>query len=146
MPVLRGAAPGRTRPVRRPLTEAIGYQWRPLLTDAIFNHMVNSRLDRQFAALADPTRRAILDRLAQGEQTVSILAAPFSMSLPAVSKHLTVLEHAGLVTRTRRGRYQYCRLREDGFDGPTQWLQRHTRFWNDRLDALDSHLSRKEPS
>lgn len=108
---------------------------------AMVNRMVKSDLlDRQFAALADPTRRAILERLSHGEQSVGALAAPLPMSLPAVSKHLAVLEHAGLVTRTRRGRYQQCRLREEGLAQAAAWLQRHGRFWSDRLDSLDDYF------
>lgn len=105
--------------------------------------MVNNRkpqLDATFAALADPTRRAILVRLRQGETTVGELAAPFRMSLPAVSKHLAVLERAGLIDRRREGRLQHCRLRARPMSEAEKWLEKFRRFWEGSLDSLEAYL------
>jgi DNA-binding transcriptional ArsR family regulator len=102
-------------------------------------------LDGVFAALSDPTRRAIVVRLGQGEATVGELAAPFAMSLPAVSKHLTVLERAGLVRRERRGRHQLCRLRTRNLTAAAGWLDRHRDFWAGRLAALAEHVREETP-
>lgn len=96
-------------------------------------------LDATFAALADPTRRAILARLAAGEATVTELAAPFAISQPAISKHLRVLEQAGLVTRSRDGQRRPCRLRARPLRAATDWLAEYRRFWEERYDNLD-HL------
>jgi DNA-binding transcriptional ArsR family regulator len=93
-----------------------------------------------FAALADPTRRAILARLATGEATVNELAEPFDMSLQAVSKHLKVLEHAGLISRGRHAQYRPCRLESEPLDGAIDWIERHRRMWTDRFDRLEQHL------
>lgn len=109
--------------------------------------MVNkasSTLDATFAALSDPTRRAILERLGKRECTVTELAKPFPMSLPAISKHLTVLERAGLISRERMGRRQMCRLKAAPMRRATEWLERYRAFWDERLDALEAHL-RGEP-
>jgi len=105
-------------------------------------------LDATFAALADPTRRAILAELARGESLPSVLARPFQMSLPAISKHLRVLEDAGLVVRRREGRRIACALRPQPLADAVQWLEQHRTFWEDRLDALAKFLdqSRKEQS
>ncbi|MBI1204182.1 MAG: metalloregulator ArsR/SmtB family transcription factor [Rhodopseudomonas sp.] len=98
-------------------------------------------LDRTFAALADPTRRALLARLSETEAiSVSELAKPFAMSLPAVMKHLDVLTEAGLVTRTKSGRTVACRLRAAPMQEANDWLNRYQRFWNDRLDQLAALL------
>ncbi|WP_119731734.1 ArsR/SmtB family transcription factor [Thermomonospora amylolytica] len=103
--------------------------------------MMTERLDATFAALADPTRRAILARLARdGEATVTELAAPFAMSQPAVSKHLKVLERAGLVTRGRNGRRRPCRLDPRPLQEVTDWLAEYRRFWEERYRALDALL------
>lgn len=108
--------------------------------------MVKSEtLDDVFAALSDPTRRAIVSRLARGEATVGELAAPFPMSLPAVSKHLGVLERAGLVHRERRGRSQYCRLSPRNLSAAAGWLDRHRRFWTTQLAALAEHVREEKP-
>lgn len=109
--------------------------------------MVNSQaaghLDKVFAAVADPTRRAIVADLARhGGRTTGELAEPHEMSLPAVSKHLSVLERAGLVSRTRRGRHQIYELRPQSLSEAAQWLDRHHRFWNERIDALHAHLTK----
>jgi DNA-binding transcriptional ArsR family regulator len=97
-------------------------------------------LSQVFAALADPTRRAILARLAQGEASVTELAAPFAMSMPAVSKHLKVLERAGLITRGREAQWRPCRLEATAFKDATDWLERYRQYWDTSLDRLDAHL------
>ena len=102
------------------------------------NHMVELDLNRVFHALGDPTRRAILDRLAAGEATVSHLSRPFDLSFAAVSKHRGVLERAGLVTREARGRERVCRLNPAALDDARAWLEFHERFWTGRLDALEA--------
>ena len=104
--------------------------------------MVNlaDRLDRTFGALADPTRRAILARLAKGEASVTELAEPFEMSLPAVSKHLKVLERAGLVSRGRERQWRPARLRAAPIREVAEWTDRYRRFWDERYDRLDEYL------
>ncbi|WP_225729634.1 MULTISPECIES: helix-turn-helix transcriptional regulator [unclassified Nocardia] len=97
-------------------------------------------VSRTFAALADPTRRAILARLADGEATVTELAEPFAMSLPAISKHLKVLERAGLITRGQHAQWRPCRLDAAPLAEATNWLGRYRRFWDQRFDRLDEHL------
>lgn len=99
-----------------------------------------ARLDATFAALADPTRRAILARLARGEASVLELAAPFAMSQPAVSKHLKVLERAGLVSRGRDAQRRPCRIEAKPLADATRWLVRYRRLWERRFSALDSLL------
>ena len=103
-------------------------------------------LSATFAALADPTRRAILARLAQGDATVNELAEPFAMSLQAVSKHVQVLERAGLVTKGREGQLRPCHLEADALDGAVDWITRHRRIWTDRFDQLELHLRRLRPA
>ena len=93
-----------------------------------------------FAALADPTRRAILERLAQGEASVTELAEPFAMSLPAISKHLKVLGRAGLIMRSRERQWRPCRLEAAPLQETADWLGRYRRFWDDRFDRLDDYL------
>ena len=102
---------------------------------------VGDRLDRTFGALADPTRRAILARLAKGEASVTELAEPFEMSLPAVSKHLKVLEHAGLVSRGRERQWRPARLRVTPLKEVAAWTDRYRRFWDERYDRLDEYLN-----
>jgi DNA-binding transcriptional ArsR family regulator len=102
--------------------------------------MVDDQLSLTFAALADPTRRAILARLATGEATVNELAAPFDMSLQAVSKHLKVLERAGLISRGKDAQYRPCRLEAEPLDGAVEWIDRHRTVWEERFDRLDEHL------
>jgi DNA-binding transcriptional ArsR family regulator len=102
-----------------------------------------------FAALADPTRRAILARLASGEATVNELAEPFDMSVQAVSKHLKVLERAGLIARGRDAQYRPCRFEAEPLDGAVEWIQRHRQAWKERFDQLERHLitiQRAQPS
>jgi DNA-binding transcriptional ArsR family regulator len=101
---------------------------------------VADRLDRTFGALADPTRRAILARLANGEASVTELAEPFEMSLPAVSKHLKVLERAGLVSRGRERQWRPARLRPTPIKEVAEWTDRYRRFWDERYDRLDEYL------
>ena len=103
--------------------------------------MAMDRLSLVFGALADPTRRAILIRLAEGEATVAELAAPFSMSQPAVSKHLKVLEHAGLVSRARRATARLSRLEAGPLREATTWLARYQRFWDESHERLDDLLA-----
>lgn len=95
-----------------------------------------ARLDAAFAALADPTRRAILARLAQGETHVGDLAGPFHISGPAVSRHLRVLEHAGLIERQVNARWRICRLRPQALQAAHGWLEQYRRYWEDSLDRL----------
>ena len=97
-------------------------------------------LSTTFAALADPTRRAILARLALGETSVTELAEPFEMSLPAVSKHLKVLERAGLIARGREAQWRPCRIAPDGLRPVDDWLENYRRLWNERLDRLETYL------
>ena len=98
------------------------------------------RLSATFAALADPTRRAILARLVSGESSVSELAEPFDMSLPAVSKHLKVLERAGLIARGREAQWRPCRLDAGPLKDAAEWLERYRKFWEQSLDRLDDYL------
>ncbi len=102
------------------------------------------RLDAVFSALADPTRRAIVRRLASGEATVSELARPFTMSFQAVSKHLQVLEHAGLVNRSRRAQQRPCLLRPEALAYASGWLGDYRQLWEAAFDRLDEHLTMKE--
>ena len=107
------------------------------------NQMVkcSSRLlNRTFAALADPTRRRILEHLAHGDRCVTDLARPYAMSLPAVSKHLRVLENAGLVRRRRRGRVHSLKLQAAPMKQASQWIEEYRRFWEERFDRLDEYL------
>jgi DNA-binding transcriptional ArsR family regulator len=97
-------------------------------------------LDRTFQVLADPTRRRIIARLAQGEATVSELAEPHRMSLPAVMKHLAKLSDADLIVRRKRGRVVTCALKAERLRDAQRWLDQHLRFWTERLDALDRYL------
>src|SRR6266568_5560806 len=97
-------------------------------------------LSSTFAALADPTRRAILGRLARGESSVSQLARPFDMSLPAISKHLKVLQRAGLIERGRTAQWRPCRLRAAPLKKVANWVEHYRRFWEERFDRLDDYL------
>ncbi len=102
-----------------------------------------SRLDVTFAALADPTRRAILAQLTQQERTAGELAQPFDISLPAISRHLRVLQDAALITAEQRGKYRVHRLNGPAFMEAAQWLDAYRGFWSDGLDWLEAHLNRK---
>ena len=97
-------------------------------------------LSATFSALADPTRRAILARLAEGEATVNELSEPFAISLPAVSRHLKVLEGAGLISRGRDAQWRPCRLQAAGLRPVDDWLERYRRFWSEGFDKLDAYL------
>jgi DNA-binding transcriptional ArsR family regulator len=102
--------------------------------------MATDQLSVIFSALADPTRRAILARLAEGEATVNQLAEPFAMTLPAVSKHLKVLERAGLISRGREAQWRPCRLEAESLREASEWVDRYRRFWESSYDKLDAHL------
>jgi DNA-binding transcriptional ArsR family regulator len=102
--------------------------------------MLFDHLSTTYAALADPTRRAILARLAAGEATVGELAGPFAISLPAVSKHLKVLERAGLIARGRKAQWRPCRLEAGPLKDAARWLDHYRRFWDDSFDRLDEYL------
>jgi len=106
--------------------------------------MPDDRLSAIFAALADPTRRAILGRLAAGEATVNVLAKPFAMSVQAVSKHLKVLESAGLISRGRDAQWRPCRLEIGQLDTAANWIDTNRQIWNGRLDRLELHLQHLE--
>src|SRR6202045_239206 len=108
--------------------------------------MVADQLSLVFGALADPTRRAILTRLAEGEATVAELAAPFTMSQPAISKHLKVLENAGLVSRTRRATARLSRLQAGPLREVTTWLAHYQRFWDESHERLDDLLAALQAS
>jgi DNA-binding transcriptional ArsR family regulator len=103
-------------------------------------------IDLTFAALADPTRRQMVERLLQGDATISELAAPHDMSMPAALKHVGRLIDAGLVRREKRGRTVTCSLNIDPLDAASAWLREHLEFWNQRLDALDSYLAKQKDS
>jgi DNA-binding transcriptional ArsR family regulator len=102
--------------------------------------MPTDTLSTTFAALADPTRRAILARLATGEATVNELAEPFEITLQAVSRHLKVLEHAGLISRGRDAQFRPCRLEAAQLDDAIGWIERHKQIWQERFDQLEQHL------
>ena len=102
--------------------------------------MATDQLSMTFAALADPTRRAILERLAQGEATVNELAEPFALSLPTVSKHLKVLQQAGLITQGRRAQWRPCRLVAAPLHDVATWVEDYRRFWTESYDRLDDYL------
>jgi DNA-binding transcriptional ArsR family regulator len=104
--------------------------------------MQQDRLSATFAALADPTRRAILARLTLGETTVAELAKPFKMTGPAVSKHLKVLERAGLITRGREAQWRPCKLEAKALKGVDDWLEQYRRFWEASFDRLDEYLQK----
>lgn len=101
---------------------------------------MTDRLSATFSALADPTRRAILARLALGETSVKELAEPFEMSAPAISKHLKVLENAGLITRGRDAQWRPCKLEPQALKGVDEWLERYRRLWEQRFDRLEEYL------
>lgn len=104
--------------------------------------MQTDPLSAKFAALADPTRRAILARLTKGEASVGDLAEPFDMSLPAVSKHLKVLEKAGLISRGKEAQWRPARLEPMALKGVAEWLEHYRRFWDQNFDRLDAYLTK----
>lgn len=99
-----------------------------------------TQLDLTFAALSDPTRRAILARLSRGEASVTQLAEPFKMSLPAISKHLKVLQKAGLITQSREAQWRPCRLEAKPLKQAAEWIERYREYWEESFDNLDSYL------
>src|SRR5688500_2487987 len=105
--------------------------------------MPSDQLSLTFTALADPTRRSILTRLASGEATVSELAEPFPVSLPAISRHLKVVERAGLIVRSREAQWRPARMEADPLDEAVDWMQSRKRTWEARIDRLDAHLRAK---
>ena len=107
---------------------------------------MNDQLSSTFAALADPTRRAILARLSLGETSVTELSQPFEMSMPAVSKHLKVLERAGLISRGREAQWRPCRLDAGPLKDAASSIEEYRRFWSAHVDALERHLDRMHPS
>lgn len=109
------------------------------------NHMVNSesRLSLVFAALADPTRRGMLEKLSEGETNVGTLAEPYAMSQPAISKHLRVLERAGLVRRTRRGREHHIRVDPEPVEEARDWIAHYSRIWKRQFDAVAAYLEKQ---
>jgi DNA-binding transcriptional ArsR family regulator len=108
-----------------------------------YGHPPPNHLDATFAALADPTRRAIIDRLAAGETSVTELAEPFAMRLPAISKHLKVLARAGLIARSREAQWRPCRLEAGPLRDAAEWIEEYRRFWEESFDRLDDYL--REP-
>lgn len=104
--------------------------------------MPTDQLSVTFAALADPTRRAILAHLAQGEASVTELAKPFQMSLPAISKHLKVLERAGLITRSREAQWRPCQINPEPLKEVDAWVEQYRQFWEENLDRLDDYLQK----
>lgn len=102
--------------------------------------LASKNLDHTFAALADPTRRAILMRLASGDASVTELAEPFKMSLPAISKHLKVLERAGLISRSREAQWRPCRLEPVALKDVADWVEQYRQFWEQSFDRLDEYL------
>ena len=105
---------------------------------------MQDHLSSTFAAIADPTRRAILARLSLGETSVTELAKPFEMSMPAISKHLKVLERAGLISRGREAQWRPCRLDAGPLKDAANWIEDYRRFWSAHIDALERHLDRLE--
>ncbi len=104
----------------------------------------DEQLNRIFGALSDPTRRAILERLAQGERCVGELVEPLSISGPAVSRHLRVLERAGLLERTKTGRMRVCKFQPQPLDNATAWIEKHRAFWDDKFDALTRYFEQTD--
>jgi DNA-binding transcriptional ArsR family regulator len=98
------------------------------------------QLDLVFAALAHPIRRGILARLSAGEATIAELAKPFTVSAPAIARHMRILEEAGLLSRKKRGREHHCRLEQKRMKAAQTWIKKHRRFWNERLDSLERYL------
>ena len=112
---------------------------------SIVEERTGEDLDLLFGALADATRRGIVERLARGEATVTELAAPYAISLPAISRHLKVLERASLITRSHEGRWRHARLSPTSLASAATWIGRYERLWEERLGRLDDHLARLSP-
>ncbi|HEX8080799.1 MAG TPA: metalloregulator ArsR/SmtB family transcription factor [Jatrophihabitans sp.] len=104
--------------------------------------VTEDQLDATFTALADPTRRAMVARLARADATVNELAEPFDLSLPAISKHLKVLERCGLISRTRQAQFRPCHLEREALDSALGWIEQNRRIWTERFDRLEEHLHR----
>ena len=102
--------------------------------------VTEDQLDATFTALADPTRRAMVARLARADATVNELAEPFDLSLPAISKHLKVLERCGLISRTRQAQFRPCHLEREALDSALDWIEQNRRIWTQRFDKLEKHL------
>ncbi len=102
--------------------------------------VTDDQLDATFTALADPTRRAMVARLARADATVNELAEPFDLSLPAISKHLKVLERGGLISRTRQAQFRPCHLEREALDSALDWIEQNRRIWTQRFDKLEEHL------
>ena len=107
--------------------------------------MTSDQLDATFAALADPTRRTILTRLSKGETSVKELARPFDISPPAITKHLKVLERAGLITRSREAQWRPCQLNAAPLKNAAEWIEDYRRFWEESFDRLDDYLRQLQP-
>ena len=107
--------------------------------------LTTNAIDQSFAALAHPVRRAIVERLRDGALTVGEIGAPYAMKKPTISRHLKVLESAGLISRSVEGRQHRCRLRADGLRDLQDWIQRYDKFWNGQFDALEDYLA-QEPA
>jgi DNA-binding transcriptional ArsR family regulator len=120
--------------------KAMGYALNHLVNNLVVKYMQSDRLSSTLFALSDPTRRGILARLATGEATVGVLAEPFDMSLAAVSKHLKVLETAGLVSRGREAQWRPCRLQAAPLRDVFEWIESYRRFWDRSLDSLGDYL------
>ena len=128
-------------PLKRPCVKAEQTLWLTIML-SVGPERAGKDLDLLFGALADATRRRIVDRLAVSEATVTELAAPFSISLPAISRHLKVLEHASLITRTKQGRWRRARLSPTSLASAATWLARYEWLWAERFGRLDDHLAR----
>jgi len=115
-----------------------------MVYNRLMRRQVAAKLDAVFGALSDPTRRAIVERLALGELSVSELAAPFRVSLPAISKHLRVLEEAGLVTRHKQGRVYYCHLNVEPIQSASVWIDRYRLFWEGQFGQLARFLEQED--
>jgi DNA-binding transcriptional ArsR family regulator len=109
---------------------------------SVTRERTSEELDLLFGALADATRRGIVEQLARGEATVTELAAPYAITLPAISRHLRVLERASIITRSRRGRWRSARLSPTSLANAARWLTLHEQLWSERVDRLDDHLAR----
>ena len=127
-------------PTRLDVQFKMEYLTNRIINRVVYDAMPPNQLDATFAALADPTRRAILARLASGEASVNELAQPFAMSLPAVSKHLKVLERARLISRGREAQWRPCRLEAGPLKEVSDWVENYRRFWDDSFDRLSDYL------
>ncbi len=128
-------------PAKKPVDKTSRALYKTIrLINLTVNYMTTDRLSNTFAALADPTRRAILAQLLLGERSVGELAGPFQMSAPAVSKHLRVLERAGLIAQRRDAQWRRCRITADPLKEVSDWTERYRQIWEERLDRLDEYV------